>query len=152
MKKIVFFFVLIIIGIGTYYLLSDTYRYSLEAKAYYEMGNYEEAYKLADEAYKIDKYNRMAFTVLTQSKIAMIWQKFIKDSIGYFIQIDSISNKESITKADKIRIKMMLEIIMGEYKNLPNSKLLDEELRQKAQLQYKKAKELYDGIFKNRVK
>jgi len=151
MKKVIFFFIVTIFGIFIYYFINDSYRYSLEAKAFYELKEYKKAYKLANKAYKKDKYNKMAFTIVTQSQIAMIWEKFIKESKEYFMQIDLISNKKTITKADKIRIKMMLEIIIGEYKNLPNSKLLDEELRQKAQIQYKKARKLYDGIFKKRT-
>jgi len=147
MKKIIIFFI-VVLGIFLYYFLNDSYRYSLEAKAYYEMGEYEKAYELADKAYKLDRYNRMAFTIVTQSKISKNWQKFIKESNEYFIQIESISNKETITLADKTRIKMMLEIIMGEYKNLPHSKLLSKDLEEKAKQNYKKAKELYDGIFK----
>jgi len=147
MKKIFFFFI-VIFGVFLYYFLDDSYRYSLEAKAYYELGEYEKAEKLANKAYKLNKYNRMAFTVVTQANIAKIWKKFIKESNQYFVEIDSISNKEIITKADKIRIKMMLEIIIGEYKNLPHSKLLDKELEQKAYKNYIKAKELYNGIFK----
>ena len=146
MKKIFFFFVFIFL-VFLYYFFNDSYRYSIEAKAYYEMGKYEKAYKLANKSYNLDKYNRMAFTIVTQSKIAMIWDKFIKESNNYFVQINSISNKETITKADKIRIKMMLQIILGEFKNLPNSKLLNSELQQQALKNYKKAKELYNGIF-----
>jgi len=148
MKKIIFFFIFTIFAIFLYYFLNDSYRYSLESKAYYEMGEYEKAYKLANKAYKLDRYNRMAFTIVTQSKIAMVWKKFIKDSREYFVQINSISNKETITKADKVKIKMMLEIIIGEYKNLPHSKLLNEDLEIDATKIYKKAKELYNGIFK----
>jgi len=147
MKKIIFFFV-VILGVTLYYFLDDSYRYSLEAKAYYELGEYDKAYKLAQKAYELNKYNRMAFTIVTQADIAKVWEKFIKDSNQYFFEIDSISNKETITKADKIRIKMMLEIIIGEYKNLPTSKLLDKDLEQKAYKNYIKAKELYNGIFK----
>ena len=147
MKKIIFFFV-VVLGVTLYYFLDESYRYSLEAKAYYELGEYDKAYKLAQKAYELNKYNRMAFTIVTQADIAKVWEKFIKDSNQYFFEIDSISNKETITKADKIRIKMMLEIIIGEYKNLPTSKLLDKDLEQKAYKNYIKAKELYNGIFK----
>ncbi len=147
MKKIFFFFV-VILGVTLYYFLDDSYRYSLEAKAYYEIGEYEKAYKLAKKAYELNKYNRMAFTIVTQAEIAKIWEKFLKESNQYFFEIDSISNKETITKADKIRIKMMLEIIIGEYQHLPHSKLLDKELEEKAYQNYIKAKELYNGIFK----
>jgi len=150
MKKVFFIFLLIFVIVSVY-LFNSSYRYSLEAKTYYEFGEYQKAYQLAKKAYKLDKYNRMAFTILTQSKIAKEWDEFIKDSKTYFMQIESISNKETISKADKIRIKMMLEIIIGEYKNLPNSKLTNKTLINKAKKQYIKAKELYDGIFKKRT-
>jgi hypothetical protein len=92
----------------------------------------------------------MAFTILTQAKIAEIWQNYIKESEEYFFDIESISNKKIITKTDKTKIKMILEIIIGEFNNLPKSKLLDKNLKQKARQNYKKAVELYNGIFKNR--
>ena len=149
MKKYIILFVIIMLIVG-YYTINPTYTKPIEAKAYYEMGEYQKAYQLAKEAYKQNSYNTMAFTVLTQSKISLRWIKFIKDSNNYFSQIDSISNKKIISKADKIRIKMMLEIILGEYKNLPHSKLTDKSLINQANKQYKKAKELYDGIFKKR--
>jgi tetratricopeptide (TPR) repeat protein len=123
---------------------------SLEAKAYYEFGEYSKAKELAQKAYKKNRYNTMAFTVLTQSKIAEIWQNYIKESNEYLFDIESISNKKVITKKDKIKIKMMLEIIIGEFHNLPKSKLLDERLKQKAKQNYTKAVKLYNGIFKSR--
>jgi len=147
MKKILFFFFLILLII-LYTFLNDSYRYSIEAKAFYSMGKYEKAYKLANEAYELNRYNKMAFTILTQSKIALVWENFIKQSNEYFIKIESISNKETITKDDKLRIKMMLEIIIGEYNNLPHSKLLNKSLAKQALKIQKKAKELYNGIFK----
>ena len=150
MKKVFFIFLLIFVIVSVY-LFNSSYRYSLEAKTYYEFGEYQQAYQLAKKAYKLDKYNRMAFTILTQSQIAKEWDEFIKNSQKYFNQIETISNKETISKSDKIRIKMMLEIIIGEYKNLPNSKLTNKSLINKAKKQYIKAKELYDGIFKKRT-
>ena len=151
MKKILIFFFIIIIAIISYYLFNDSYRYSLEAKTYYEMGNYKKAYNLANKAYKLDKYNRQAFTILTQSKIAKVWYDYIKESDEYFMQINSISNKDIIKNDDKIRIKMMLEIIIGEFKTLPHSKLLNEDLKNQAQKNYQKAKELYNGIFNKTI-
>jgi tetratricopeptide (TPR) repeat protein len=146
-KKTIIFSIFIIILLS-FYLLSDSYRYSFEAKGYYEMGDYEKAYKLAEKAYNLNRYNNMAFTILTQSKLAKVWETFINDSNHYFLEIESISNKDVITKKDKIRIKMMLEIIMGEYKNLPKSHLLNKQLRKRGEIQFNKAKRLYNGIFK----
>ncbi len=149
MKKVIVFFILIL-SIFLYYFFNTSYRLSLEAKAYYEFKEYSKAKKLAEQAYKLNKYNTMAFTVLTQSKIAETWQNFIKESNEYLFNIESISNKEVITEADKTKIKMMLEIIIGEFNNLPKSKLLDEDLKQKAKKNYMEAINLYNGIFKNR--
>jgi tetratricopeptide (TPR) repeat protein len=149
MKKIIFFLTFFFI-IFLYFFLNDSYRLSLEAKAYYEFKDYKKAKKLAKKAYDKNKYNNMAFTILTQAKIAEIWQNYIKESEEYFFDIESISNKKIITKTDKTKIKMILEIIIGEFNNLPKSKLLDKNLKQKARQNYKKAVELYNGIFKNR--
>jgi len=146
--KSILIFSIFVVSLLFFYLLNDSYRYSFEAKAYYEIGNYDKALKLSEKAYKLNRYNNMAFTILTQSKIAKVWENFLIDANHYFLEIESISNKEVITKKDKIKIKMMLEILMGEYKNLPKSKLLDSGLKQKAKTQYEKAKGLYNGIFK----
>ena len=149
MKKFIIFF-LSIFFIFLFYFFNDSYRYSIEAKAYFSIGEYQKAEELAEKAYQLDKYNRMAFTILTQSKIAKQWKQYIQTSKEYFFNIESISNKEKITNADKIRVKMMLELIIGEYKFLKHSKLLDKKLEEEAEKQYKKGKELYNGIFKKR--
>jgi len=148
MKKLILFFIFLF-GIFLYYFMNESYRLSIEAKAYYEFGNYLKAKNLAKQAYKENKYNNMAFTILTQSNIALTWQNYIKNSNQYLLDIDSIANKDKITQKDKIRVKLMLEIIIGEYKNLPKSKLLNKELKLKATQNYKKAVELYNGIFKS---
>jgi tetratricopeptide (TPR) repeat protein len=149
MKKTILFFILAL-GIFLYYFFNTSYRLSLEAKAYYEFGEYSKAKKLAEKAYKQNRYNTMAFTVLTQSKIAQTWQNYIKESNEYLFDIESISNKEVITKADKTKIKMMLEVIIGEFQNLPKSKLLDNELKEKTKKNYMEAINLYNEIFKSR--
>jgi tetratricopeptide (TPR) repeat protein len=149
MKKIVLFLI-VIFSIILYYMLDVSYRLSLEAKAYYEFREFSKAKELAEQAYKKNRYNQMAFTILTQSKIAEIWQNYIKESDKYLLEIKNISNKKIITKADKIKIKMMLEIMIGEFNNLPKSKLLNKQLEEKAKKNYKEAVKLYDGIFKSR--
>jgi len=151
MKKTVLFFILIF-GIFLYYFSNESYRLSFEAKAYYEFGEYNKAKELAKQAYNRNRYNTMAFTVLTQSKIAEIWQNYIKESNQYLFEINSISNKDIITKADKNKIKIILEVMIGEFNNLPKSKLLNQELKIKAKKNYKKAVKLYNGIFKSRSK
>jgi tetratricopeptide (TPR) repeat protein len=129
------------------YFFNQSYQYSLEAKTFYELGEYEKAYQLAKKAYELEPYNRMAFTILTQSEIAKEWKNYIEESKNYFKKIEEISNKKVITKKDKIRVKMMLEIIIEKYKLLKNSKLIDKKLKQEAYTQYKKGEKLYEEVF-----
>ena len=131
-----------------YFTFNPSYRLSMEAKYFFEMGNYQKAYKLASEAYNINPYNRMAFTVKTQANIAKSWQQFIDDSNRYFKKIEEIADKENITGKDKLRIKIMVEILINEYKTLKPSLLLPKDLKKKAQEKYIKAKKLYEQLFK----
>jgi len=92
----------------------------------------------------------MAFTIMTQSKIAKDWVRFIQDSDRYFKEIEQIANKPVITKKDKLRIKIMLEILLGEYKTLKPSLLLPESLKEEAKKRYEKVKRLYEELFGKR--
>ena len=107
---------------------------------------------MAKEAYILDPYNKMAFSILTQSQIAQKWAEFNKDFYRYFEEIKKISNKQQISKKDKIRIKIMLEILIDEYKNLKPSLLIPNALKREAKKNYKKVKELYERVFKSRDK
>jgi tetratricopeptide (TPR) repeat protein len=121
---------------------------SLEARYYYENGKFQKAYEKAKEAYILDPYNRMAFTIYTQSKIAKEWELYLNDCKKYFKKINEIANKPNITDKERQKVKIMLEILMDEYKNLKPSLLINENLKQKAKQQYIKAKELYEKVFK----
>ena len=93
----------------------------------------------------------MAFSIKTQAKIAQQWQNFINDTNNYFDKIEQIANKQNITKKDKERIKIMLEILLTEYKLLKPSMLIPESLKQEAEKKYLKARELYEKLFKDRI-
>jgi len=147
-KKILFFLGIIIIGFVLYFTLNKSYRLSLEARYYYENGEFQKAYDKAKEAYILDPYNRMAFTIYTQSKIAKDWELYLNDCKKYFKKINDIANKPNITDKERQKVKIMLEILMDEYKNLKPSLLIDDNLKQKAKQQYIKAKELYEKVFK----
>jgi len=121
---------------------------SFEARYYYETGNYKKAYELAKKAYILNPYNKMAFTIKTQSQIALSWQNFINDFDKFFDKIQKIANKEKITKKDKLRIKIMLEILISEYKTLKLSLLIPKKLKKEAKEKYQKARELYERLFK----
>jgi len=91
----------------------------------------------------------MAFSIKTQSQIAKEWQHFINDSNEFFDKIQKIANKQNITNKDKLRIKMMLKILINEYKILKPSLLLPKSLKEKAKEKYLKARELYEKLFKS---
>jgi tetratricopeptide (TPR) repeat protein len=131
-------------------MLNDSYRLSMEAKYFFEIGDYKKAETLAKKAYILDPYNRMAFTLYTQSKIAREWENYIEDSIKYFKDIEKIANKNIITKKDKQKIKIMLEIIIDEYKTLKKSHLLPKDLQIKAKQLHEKGKKLYEEVFGKR--
>ena len=82
------------------------------------MGNYQASYKLAQEAYTIDHYNRMAFTILTQSKNNIKYQKYIKEAVGYYKKIDKLTNKKLLLKDDRIRIVMMCKVVIDDYDSI----------------------------------
>ncbi|WP_457565098.1 hypothetical protein [Caminibacter sp.] len=138
---------IIILGSVAYFYFNPSYRLGLEARFYYETGNYKKAYELAKKAFMLNPYNRMAFTIEVQSKIAMQWQQFIDDFDNYFKQIKEIANKPYITKKDRMKIKIMLEILLDEYKLLKPSLLVSKELKEAAKIRYEKARELYEKLF-----
>ena len=90
----------------------------------------------------------MAFTIKTQAKIAKEWKHFIDDANAYFKIIEKIANKKTITDKDKLRIKMMLEILLDEYKTLTPSLLIPKSLKKEAKIQYLKVRELYEKLFR----
>ncbi|ACM92190.1 conserved hypothetical protein [Nautilia profundicola AmH] len=131
-------------------MLNDSYRLSLEARYYFENGEYNKAYEKAKEAYILDPYNRMAFTVYTQSQIAKEWENFLIDANKYFKKIEQIANKKNLTDKERQKVKIMLEILLDEYKNLKPSLLISKDLKEKAKKEYEKAKEIYEKVFAKR--
>lgn len=120
-------FVLLAI-MGVYFLVNPSYEKSIEAKYYYEMGEYKEAYSLAQDAFAQDIYNRMASTIMAQSKTALLYVKYIKQAKEYLAQISQIAQSESISDADRAKIKLMSEIVVGSYEKLAPSVITDRAL------------------------
>ena len=127
---------------------SDSYKYSIEAKVKYTMGDYKEAIKLAQKAYELDPYNKMSFSILTQSKISIKFLDYIEDSKGYLKKIDAISNKKEVTKQDKIKIKMICEVMIGRYKRLVPTVLTPSKLIKNSKKYYLEFKNIYDNLDK----
>lgn len=146
----IFFLLLAILILGTgglYFASSDSYQNSFKARYYYFLNDYEKANEYSQQAYKQDKYNKMAFSVLTQSKNALSYQHYITRGEKYMEKINQISSHSKITKADRAKIKMMSEIMLGEYKNLVSTKLTDKKLLENAKNTYKKYKQINNELF-----
>lgn len=137
-------FLLFVMGI--YFITNPSYEKSLRAKYYYETGDYKEAYTLAKEAFSLDLYNRMAATVMTQSQTSLKYVSYIDDAKKYMKTIDEIARKESISDADKAKIKMMCEIMISAYIKLAPSVVTDEELVEQAGQYYNKFEKLLEKI------
>ncbi len=141
-------FVFIIFGLSAYFFISNpSYQNSIQARVYYFLGNYDSAYELAKKAYEQDSYNKMANTVMTQSKIAKKYEIYIKQGNEYLKKIDSISAKKEYSEADKFRVKMMSEIMIEGYKDLKPSTLTDESLIENSKKMQKKFIQLYKELF-----
>jgi tRNA U34 5-carboxymethylaminomethyl modifying enzyme MnmG/GidA len=135
--QIKFFFpflsVVFVLFMWIYFLINPSYEKSLEAKYYYEIGDYKEAYRLANEAFSIDVYNRMASTIMAQSKTSLKYVDYITLAKKYMKEINTIASHEVITNADRAKIKMMSEIMVDSYQKLAPSIITDSDLVDEAQ-------------------
>jgi tetratricopeptide (TPR) repeat protein len=145
--KLILFVILILGGSLVYFNSNSSYQDSIEARIYYFLGNYKKAYELAKKAYEKDSYNKMANTVLTQSKIAIDYEKYIQQGNEYLKKINDISSKNNFSPADKTRIKMMCEIMIDSFSNLKSSVLTDKILVENAKKMQKKFKQLHAELF-----
>ncbi|WP_300368377.1 hypothetical protein [Hydrogenimonas sp.] len=142
------FAVLLLGGMAIFAWTNPSYQKAFEAKWHYFMGDYDEAYALAKEAYALDRYNRMALTVMTQTEVAERYLGYIREGAGFLRQIEDIANHPPISEADKIRIKMMCEVMIERYEKLVATRLTDDELVERAHNIYEKFKSLYSSLFK----
>jgi len=117
---------------GIYFLINPSYQKSIEAKFYYETANYKEAYSLANEAFSMDVYNRMASTIMAQSKTSLKYVKFINQAKKYLAQINDIASQDSVTQADRARIRLMSQIVTDSYIKLAPSIITDKDLVEEA--------------------
>ncbi len=138
-------FVLVLIMV-IYFLSHPSYEKSLEAKYYYEMGDYNKAYKSANEAFSMDLYNRMAATVMAQSKTALKYVKYIDEAKKYMLDINEIANKTTITDADRAKIKMMSEIVVDSYSKLAPSVMTDKSLVNEAKKYHDNFEKLLEKV------
>jgi len=138
-------FVLILLMI-VYFLFNPSYERSLEAKYYYEIGNYQKAYKLANEAFSMDIYNRMASTIMAQSKTSMKYQNYIRQAKAYLKEINAIVSQPNISDGDRAKIRMMSEIMVESYVKLAPSVITESSLVAEAARYYENFEQLLEKV------
>ena len=138
----------ILVLMSIFFLANPSYKLSLEAKYYYEIGDYKEAYTLAQEAFSLDLYNRMASTIMAQSKISIQYVDYMEMAQKYMKSIDEIATHDVITLADKAKIKTICEIMIGSYTKLAPSVITDKELVKKVANYYKQFEGLLEKVNK----
>jgi tetratricopeptide (TPR) repeat protein len=122
-----------ILGItALYFYLNPSYRKSFEARYYYSMGDYAQALQLSRDAFTLNSYNRMASTMMTQSKISLQYLNYIDQAQEYMKQIALIARHKQLSSADKAKMKMMSEVVIGSYKHLSPSVMTNKELVRRA--------------------
>ena len=117
-----------ILIMGIYFLINPSYQKSIQAKYYFEMGDYKQALVLAKESFAMDVYNRMSSTIMAQSVTALKYVEYVENGKTYMKQINEIATHESISDADKAKIKIICEIMVDSYVKLAPSVITDKEL------------------------
>jgi hypothetical protein len=131
---------------GGYFLANPSYEKSIAAKYYYEVGEYKEAYSLAKESFSLDVYNRMASTIMAQSKTALRYVDYIEMGNSYMKDIDAIALHEDILDSDKAKIKLICEIMIDSYIKLAPSVITDKELVAQAAKHYRNFEKLLEKV------
>lgn len=133
-----------------YFILSSSYQDALTAKFYYFMGDFKEASNFAEKALEQDRYNKLASTILSQSKTSLKFLEYSNEANKYLIEIGVIARGDEITKADRIRVKMICEIMIERYKKLSSNVFTDKELAANTKESYEKFLELYEEVGKKK--
>jgi len=140
-----FAFILLVI-MGAYFLVNPSYQKSIEAKYYFEVGDYKEAYTLANEAFSMDVYNRMASTIMAQSKTSLLYVAYIDQAKEYMTQINDMATHDIISDADKAKIRLMSQIMVDSFVKLAPSIITDEELVETAASYHKSFEQLLEKV------
>jgi HEPN domain-containing protein len=147
--KLIFSILAIFTGAFFYFEFNPSYRLSVEARFYFALSDYEEAYKLADESLKIREYNTMAFHIKTRSQIALNVINFNLEADKFESDIRKIVTERSLTRGDKLKIKMISDIIISKYKNLSLDLVDDIELIEKAKRHFHNFEKINGDVLKS---
>jgi len=133
---------------GSYFFFNPSYQKSLEAKFYYSMGNYHTAYVLSSEAYALEPYNRMANSIMVQSKYALRYVNYNQEAQQYLDSIRSYASQDKISIAEQMRIKMMCDIMIEKHQKMQPTILIDDELVKQSLHYYKQFVDLHEKLIK----
>lgn len=150
MKTKLFFFIALvfILAMFGYFAINPSYERSLEAKFYYETGEYKKAYELAKEAFKLDAYNKMAATIMAQSQYALRYVDYIEDAKRYIKEIEQLMQDGNIDDAERAKIRTIATIMVESYKKLTPSVVVDKALIQEAKEYHAKFEKLLQKAHK----
>ena len=110
------------------------------------LGDYKKALVLAKASQKEDPYNRMASTVLAQSKLALEYVNYLEDAKKYLKEIQTLSQKAYVEKGDKIRMKFMAEIMIERYPKLTATVVIDPALKEQVKARYEEFRAIHEKI------
>ncbi len=143
MKAKSFFLIafLFIASMFLYFAINPSYQKSLEAKFYFETGNYKDSYELAKEAFEIDPYNKMASTIMTQSQYALRYVLYIENAKRYIKEIERFANGD-IDDTARAKIRTIASIMIESYKKLAPSVVVEKRLIEEAKEYHEKFQKL----------
>ncbi|MEA3522461.1 MAG: hypothetical protein U9R50_05765 [Campylobacterota bacterium] len=129
-----------------YFSFNPSYERSLEAKFHYMLGDYKQAQELATEAFEMNKYNRMASTIMTQSQTAMKFVNYIDEAKKYMSEIAVIASADGVSDAQRAKVKMICEIMIESHVKVTATVLTDKALVEEAKSYKEKFEKLHDEI------
>ena len=133
---------------GAYFLFNPSYQKSLEAKVHYSMGDYQKAYVLSSEAYALEPYNRMANSIMVQSKYALRYVNYNTEAQEYLKTISSYAKQDKISIAEQMRIKMMCDIMIDKHHKMQPTILIDKALVKESLRYYEQFVDLHEKLIK----
>ncbi|NPA30296.1 MAG: hypothetical protein GXO33_08945 [Epsilonproteobacteria bacterium] len=143
---------LMLAALGIFAWTNPSYQKAFEAKWYYVTGDYENAYRLASEAYAMDRYNRMALTIVQQTRVARKYLAYIREGEDFLRRIEKMVDGGALGRADRARIAMMCEVMLDRYKTLSATPLTDEALVRRAAKVRDEFATLYRSLSKNSLR
>lgn len=131
---------------GVYFIINPSYQKSIQAKYYFEIGEYDEAYSYAKIAFGLDLYNRMAATIMAQSQTSLKYVDYINMGKKYMLSIDEIAQQEVIKNSDKAKIRLICEVMNSAYIKLAPSVITDKDLVTSAAKYHSDFENLYEKV------